>query len=227
MGKNTKVTFIIRTKNEERWIGYAIQSIIDKVYKPEIIIVDNGSTDNTLLIAKYFIQDPLLNYPPSKNYTKLKILNFKNYTPGSALNFGVKRASNENVVIMSAHCTLEKINLDQHIKDLKKNVCVYGNQIPIWKGKRITKRYIWSHFVNKKVKNMYSKMENRYFIHNAIAIYKKKILKKYPFDEYLTGKEDRYWANSVIKKKLNFLYDPSLEVIHHYTENGNTWRGLG
>ena len=73
MGKNTKVTFIIRTKNEERWIGYAIQSIIDKVYKPEIIIVDNGSTDNTLLIAKYFVQDPLLNSPPSKNYTKLKL----------------------------------------------------------------------------------------------------------------------------------------------------------
>ena len=74
---------------------------------------------------------------------------------------------------------------------------------------------------------MFSKLENRYFIHNAIAVYKKKTLKKYPFDEYLLGKEDRYWANNIIKKKLNFLYDPSLEVTHHYTENGNTWRGLG
>ena len=74
---------------------------------------------------------------------------------------------------------------------------------------------------------MFSKLENRFFIHNAIAIYKKKILKKYPFDEHLTGKEDRYWANNVRKRKLNFLYDPSLEVIHHHTENGNTWKGLG
>ena len=227
MNKSTKVTFIIRTRNEEKWLGYAIQSIIDRVYKPEIIVVDNNSTDNTLHIARYFIQDPLLNYPPSKNYTKLKIFNINNYTPGGAINCGVKHASNEIIVVMSAHCTLEKINLKQHIKDLEKNVCVYGNQIPIWNGKRITKRYIWSHFINKRVQNMFSKLENRYFIHNAIAVYKKKTLKKYPFDEYLLGKEDRYWANNIIKKKLNFLYDPSLEVTHHYTENGNTWRGLG
>ena len=37
--------------------------------------------------------------------------------------------------------------------------------------------------------------------------------------------KDRYWVNKLIKNK-NFLYDPSLEA-HHYTENGNTWKGLG
>ena len=74
---------------------------------------------------------------------------------------------------------------------------------------------------------MYSKLENRYFIHNAFAFYNKKILKKYPFNESLVGKEDRYWAQNVISKKIKFLYDPSISVDHHFTENGNTWRGLG
>ena len=35
-------------------------------------------------------------------------------------------------------------------------------------GKKLTKRCIWSHFINKKVENMFSKLENRYFIHNAL-----------------------------------------------------------
>ena len=48
-------------------------------------------------------------------------------------------------------------------------------------------------------------------------IFKKKILKKFPFDENLAGKEDRYWINNMAKKGKNFLYDPDLSADHHYT----------
>ena len=82
---------------------------------------------------------------------------------------------------------------------------------------------IWE---NKTV-NMFSKMEDRYFFHNAFSIFKRSTLLKYPFDGHLTAKEDRYWINDLAKnKKKQFLYDPSLEVDHHYTDSGNTWKGL-
>ena len=71
---------------------------------------------------------------------------------------------------------------------------------------------------------MFSKLENRHFIHNALAVYDKKILKKYPFHEKLMGKEDRYWAKQIVKNKLKFLYDPSLEAEHHYTDGGSSWK---
>jgi len=74
---------------------------------------------------------------------------------------------------------------------------------------------------------MFSKLENRYFIHNGISIYDRKFLIKNPFDENLAGKEDRYWANKIVKKGKSFLYDPQLEAHHHYTKNGNTWKGIG
>ena len=66
---------------------------------------------------------------------------------------------------------------------------------------------------------MFSKLENRYFHHNAVAAYEKN-LKSNKFDEHLTSKEDRYWANKIILKK-QILYDPNLIVDHHYIENGN------
>ena len=187
--KLSNFSVVIRTKNEERWIGYAIQSVLDHLNKPEIIIVDNNSTDKTIEIVKFFSQNPNLNNE-TNNYSKIKILKISDYSPGRSINLGVRNASKKFIMILSAHCILRKFNEKNVIKDLEKNVCVFGNQIPVWNGKKISKRYLWSHFSNKKIKNMYSQLEKRYFLHNALAIYKKAILKKFPFDENLTSKED-------------------------------------
>ena len=223
--KLSNFTVVIRVKNEERWIGYAIQSVLDYLIKPEIVIVDNNSNDKTIDIVKFFAENPNLNNE-ANNYSKIKIVNIANYSPGRALNLGVKSASKKYIMILSAHCILKKFNEVNIIKDLEKNSCVFGNQIPVWNGKKISKRYLWSHFSNKKTKNMYSELEKRYFLHNALAVYKKDTLKKFPFDENLTSKEDRYWANKIIKKKMNFTYDPELIAEHQYTIHGNTWKGI-
>ena len=53
-----KISVIIRLRNEERWIGYSIQSIINKLDKPEIIIINNNSTDKSLEIVKRFVENP-------------------------------------------------------------------------------------------------------------------------------------------------------------------------
>ena len=223
--KLSNFSVVIRAKNEERWIGHAIQSALDHLSKPEIVIVDNNSTDKTLEIVKFFAENPNLN-GEADNYSKIKIINIKNYSPGRALNLGVKKATKKYILILSAHCILKKFNEKSILKDLEKNACVFGNQIPVWYGKKITKRYLWSHFSNKRTKNMFSSLEKRYFLHNALAVYKKNTLRKFPFDENLTSKEDRYWANRIIKRKMSFIYDPELTAEHQYTVHGNTWKGI-
>lgn len=221
------ISVIIRCRNEARWIGHCIQSVLDLLNKPEIIIIDNKSTDETLQIVKSFKEDPNLKDKKNRKYTKINILTIADYSPGRSINLGVKNASSPIILVISAHCVLKKVDINKHIKDLKKYKCIFGNQIPVWKGKKITKRYIWSHFGKKEKENMYSDQESRYFLHNAIAIYDKNFLLKNKFDEHLTSKEDRYWANSIVSKKYKYLYDPQLEVEHHYTEAGNTWKGIG
>ena len=54
----------------------------------------------------------------------------------------------------------------------------------------------------------------------------KNTLTKYPFDEELLSKEDRYWANDMINKNHKIIYSPNYEVEHHFTENGATWKNL-
>ena len=68
---------------------------------------------------------------------------------------------------------------------------------------------------------------NRYFLHNAFAFYKKDVLIKYPFDEHLAGKEDRYWINDRIENGMDSYYDSVTFCHHHYTTNGATWKGIG
>lgn len=227
MTSKKKISVVIRTKNEERWIGHCIQSVIEFLYKPEIIIVDNKSDDETISIVKSFKEDPDLKDKKNNKYTKIKILTIDDYSPGKSLNLGIKNTSNSIILVISAHCVIKKINLMKHIKDLKKFKCVFGNQIPVWKGKKITKRYIWSHFTDKQIVNMYSEQEKRYFMHNALSMFERNFILKNKFDENLTTKEDRYWVNDIVKKKFKFLYDPNLEAEHYYTLAGNTWKGIG
>ena len=96
--KLSDFSVVIRAKNEERWIGYAIQSALDHLKKPEIVIVDNNSTDKTIEIVKFFAENPNLNNE-ADNYSKIKIVNIKNYSPGRALNLGVKNASKKYILI--------------------------------------------------------------------------------------------------------------------------------
>ena len=63
-----KISVIIRSRNEGRLIGHTIQSILDFLNKPEIIIVDNNSNDDTANIVRHFTQDPLLNDKKNKQY---------------------------------------------------------------------------------------------------------------------------------------------------------------
>ena len=221
-----KFSVIVRVKNEERWIGHTLQSILDKVPNNEIIIVDNNSTDRSLEIARFFKKNISLESEGS-NYTDVKILNISDYTPGKALNLGADECSNENILILSSHCTLSSFNDDYIIDKLNTYDAIFGKQVPIYEGKRITPRYLWSHFCDDEVENMYSELEKRYFFHNALSVTKKSVLESYPFDEELTGKEDRYWAEDIINKGLKTLYTPKLSCDHHYTSNGNTWKGVG
>ncbi len=49
------ISIIIRTKNEERWIGSCLRKIVEqRKVKSEVIIVDNLSKDKTLEICKRF-----------------------------------------------------------------------------------------------------------------------------------------------------------------------------
>ena len=214
-----KVSVIIRNRNEEQYIGFAIQSVLDNLRGSEIIIVDNNSTDDSLNVVSMF--RPILK-------ENLKIVNIDSYSPGAALNEGVKHCKYDTVLILSAHAQITDICLHRLKIDLRDHVAVFGNQSPIYRGKKISKRYIWSHFTCERHQNLRSHIEHRHFLHNAFCFYNKHTLLENPFDEDLSGKEDRYWAIDMVKKGHTYMYDGENQYCNHFwTPNGATWKGIG
>lgn len=210
------VSVIIRNKNEAEYIGFAIQSVIDFIPNPEVIIINNHSIDESMDVVKLF-----------NNRCNIKTIQISDYTPGKSLNQGVNISSYKTILILSAHSQICKLDLNEVLDHLNVHSAVFGKQTPIYRGKKISKRYIWSHFINEPIVNMFSNIESRPFLHNAFCFYKKETLEKYPFDEELPGKEDRYWAKNIIDNNETYLYLPSIEANHYYTTNGATWKGIG
>ena len=64
------VSIIIRNRNESEFIGFALQSCLDYFNNPEIIIVDNNSTDDSLEIVNLFI-----------DRANIKIVNIYQFVP--------------------------------------------------------------------------------------------------------------------------------------------------
>ncbi len=84
MEKNILVSIIIAAYNSEKYIGNCIESVLNQTYeKFELIIIDDGSTDNTRIICeKYKDKD-----------SRIKYIYQNNQGVGEARNNGLKNMS--------------------------------------------------------------------------------------------------------------------------------------
>ena len=134
-------SIIIRTKNEERWLPACLRNVFKQTYKNlEVIIVDNQSTDHTLLKAK--------EYP-------VKIITIDKYSPGKAINDGIRASTGEYLVCLSGHCIpVSERWLENLVLDLdQENIAgVYGRQEPLAFTSDLDKRDLITIFgLDKKV----------------------------------------------------------------------------
>ena len=170
-----KVSIIIRTKNEERWILSCLEKIFSQSYSNlEVIIVDNYSIDKTIKKISKF---------------PVKIIKIKKFLPGKAINLGIKKSKGDIIVCLSAHCLpVDKNWLSNLIKPLKnkKIAGVYGRQQPMSYSSVLDKRDLITIFgLDKKIQSKDP------FFHNANSAFRRELWKKIPFDEKASNVEDR------------------------------------
>ena len=200
-----KVSIIIRTKNEERWIDACLESVFNQTYKDfEVIIVDNQSTDQTISYA---------------NKYSVKVISIEDFYPGKSINLGVSKSNGEIIVILSGHCIpVDDKWLENLIQDLDdpQVAGVYGRQQPMSFSSDSDKRDLITIFgLDKKIQ------KKDPFFHNANSAVRKSFLKKISFDENLTNIEDRVWGMEVIKAGYKIVYEPLASVFHFHGINQN------
>lgn len=210
MGKPS-VSIIIRTKNEERWIGACLSSVFSQTYRDfEVILVDNESTDRTVQKAQQF--------------DLAQVVTCRNYRPGKALNLGIMSSRGERIVCVSGHCV--PVN-DRWLASLVRNLdeegvaAAYGRQEPLAFTSDSDKRDLAIAFgLDRKVQLKDS------FFHNANSVIRRDLWNMVPFDEEVTNIEDRVWAREILNRGWKIVYDPEASVYHHHGihHNGNVER---
>ncbi|MFZ2038541.1 MAG: glycosyltransferase family 2 protein [Minisyncoccia bacterium] len=190
-----KVTIIIPTYNAEKYIAETIDSILNQTHKNiEIIVVDDGSTDNTKEIIKDYIENK-------------KIIYFRknNGGPATARNIGIKSATGDYIALLDADDIWMSDKLEKQIKFLNKNDLdlVYTNRFFI--GFKEQKEWINNFIYNK------NHLIRENFIINSSVLIKTKILRENSFGEVkrLFAVEDYdLWLKLAFKKyKFGFLQE--------------------
>ena len=202
MVKNPKVSIIIRTRNEERWISSCLEAVYSQEYTNfEVIIVDNENEDRTLKKANQF--------PVSK------VVPIKDYLPGKALNRGIKASKGDYIVCLSGHCIpvnqMWLGNLVAAMEEDEVYAGVYGRQEPMSFSSSADKRDMVVVFgLDRKIQSKDS------FFHNANSIIRKSLWEEVPFDDNLTNIEDRIWAQEMLNRGYKLLYEPEASVYHYH-----------
>ena len=93
------VSIIIPVYNVEKYLRNCIDSVINQVYSDyEVILVNDGSTDNSLAICKEY----------GSKYSKIKCIEQENKGLASARNTGIKAASGEYIFFLDSDDCLNK-----------------------------------------------------------------------------------------------------------------------
>lgn len=188
-----ETSIIIRTFNEEKRISNLLRAIREQDYRDyEIIVIDSGSNDRTVEIAKE-LADAVLQ------------IESRNFTFGHSLNVGCRQSRGKYLVFVSAHI----LPVDNHwLSNLlkpfedEKVAMVCGRQIGDDESKFSERR----------------DLQKLRYPNNANAAIRKKLWEERPFDEYLFGLEDIEWAGYITKKGFLVNYEPKAVIYHIHQE---------
>jgi len=110
MSSNKLVSILIPCYNSERWLAETLKSALDQTWQNiEIILVDDGSTDNSLSIAR------------SYESSRLKVIAQENRGASSARNRALKEAQGDFIQYLDADDLLNPKKIEAQVLLLQQN----------------------------------------------------------------------------------------------------------
>ena len=107
-----KVSIIIPVYNVEKFLDDCLQSIINQTYKfLEIIVVNDGSTDNSYNICKQYAEKD----------KRIKLFSKKNGGLSDARNYGIRHAKGDFIFFLDSDDLIQKNTIEIMINCLKDN----------------------------------------------------------------------------------------------------------
>lgn len=211
------LSIIIPVYNLQDYLSQCLNSICNQsIEKLEVIIVNDGSTDNSRHIADSYAQ----------KYNFIKVLHQSNQGVSVARNNGVEHAKGEyiwfvdgdDLIAENSICNLIKIIEQQQVDAIIFNIKIFFNNLEI-----------------KNVNNLYNSnsLPKQSFINNFPSLLKRRVLSYSPCDKLIRRKlilkhniqfnqdfisaEDYYWNYHLFKIIHSFIYVN--QALYFYRKN--------
>ena len=199
--KEFKISVVIPTYNRVAYLSRAITSVLKQSYPVnEIILVDNGSTDQTLGFIK-------------KNFTNIKVLVEKIRGVSFARNMGIKNCKNEWIAFLDSDDEWIKDKIEKQFSLLEKSNFNYHfiHTNEIWIKNGILKNQKKKHF--KMGGYIFEDCLDICKISPSSVLIKKELFNKYGlFDSKFKVCEDyELWLRIASKIKIGYIDEPLIK----------------
>lgn len=211
-----KVSIIIPVYNVEKYLERCINSVSNQSYTDiEIILVDDGSTDNSGMICELH----------AKKDSRIKVIHKKNGGLSDARNAGVAIASGQWISFIDSDDWIEEYFLENLVKEAEKNQCEivgcsYRKVFEDSEYYSVDNRYNLRIYENDEI--MSNLIDNK--IQQVVwnKLYKRSLLEGIFFEK---GKyhEDEFWSYQVLAKVSRYV---EIDYVgYNYLQRANSIMG--
>lgn len=199
-----RCSIIIRAYNEAEHIGRLLHGLTQQDYPDfEIILVDSGSTDDTVFIAEAY-------------GVKIVQISKDEFSFGRALNIGCRHATGEILVFVSAHVfPIYRSWLARLVAPFAdpRVMLSYGKQ----RGNHVNK-FSEHQIFAKWFPEMSACPQPHHFCNNANCAVRRSAWETQSYDETLPGLEDLAWAKESQQRGGLIAYVAEAPIIHVHDE---------
>jgi GT2 family glycosyltransferase len=206
---HANLSLVIRTYNEAKFIGRLMNTIASQQglsRRPELVVVDSGSTDETVKIAQ-------------AGGAHLFHVRKEDFDYSRALNYGIENSSGEFIAILSAHsipCDTNWLSAMLSHFDDPQVAGVFSRQVAWpeaywWEMRRVRREFSETNATYER-----ANCPGNVPFSNAASCIRRSIWEKHPF-QLPTG-EDGEWATWAVAQGSRIIYDARVAVYHSHQE---------
>lgn len=213
MPSGESITIVIPTKNAGPGFAFLRRHLaqLRERYRPDILVIDSGSTDTTADDAEHD-GFRVHRIPPD------------GFGHGRTRNLAVRLARGEVICFLTQDvlpCTPDWPILFARALDEPGIAGVYGRQVPRDASTMemffVTLNYPAHPLRFRPAPNGHHPRPGRVLFSNAFSAVRRDVALRIPFLDHVPVSEDQVWAYQVLRAGYSILYEPAAEALHAHT----------
>lgn len=214
---NALISIIVPVYNVEKYLYKCLDSLVNQTYKNiEIIVVDDGSTDDSGKIADEY----------SNKYENVKAIHTENGGLSAARNVGIDNSNGEYLAFTDSDDWIDSNTFEVAYKMIASNDYDLSSFAMLPEYDTETEQYISEYDINNcKQKELFSLILDTDYVcgYACNKLFKKSLIGDLRFDESLLSCEDIDFCTKYATKCRNAVYTTA--KFYHYRQRNDSMTG--